>query len=111
MGPVFKAKLWKAKAQGDKMKKDDWFERDMWIGKNGSLVYYSEKEARDLVYYTAEDIVKAKIHLLAEGESYFQWSFAVEIGPDIPAGEFATNTEEEMQMWMKELRKVQSGNH
>lgn len=34
--PLFKAKLWKVKAEGDRKKADDWFEREMWIAKNGA---------------------------------------------------------------------------
>ena len=34
----YKATLWKVKAAGDRMKEDDWFQRDMWLAKNGSLV-------------------------------------------------------------------------
>merc|ERR1719263_1258381 len=57
--PVFREKLWKLKAEGDKMQEDQWFEREMWIARNGSLVYYSKKEERDLVYYTSADLMRA----------------------------------------------------
>merc|ERR1719323_1430029 len=57
--PSFQAKLWKLKAYGDPAKAEDWFERDMWVSKNGSLVYRSIREARDLAYYTAADLASA----------------------------------------------------
>merc|ERR1712032_914391 len=68
---VFKANLWMLSAQGDRTKKEDWFEREVWLGKNGSLVYYSEKEEADVVYYTAGQIAAAKISGLTEGDSHF----------------------------------------
>merc|ERR1719231_1441464 len=69
--PVFKASLWKLKQDGDMKKPEDWFEREMWVSKNGSLVYWSKREEKDLIYYTHSDLVKAEVNtvddsLLAE---------------------------------------------
>merc|ERR1719461_2497646 len=57
--PRFKAMLWKLKAEGDRMNPDHWYEREMWVSKNGSLVYWSKKEDRELVYYTSDDMRQA----------------------------------------------------
>merc|ERR550537_788046 len=77
--PVFKAKLWKLKAEGNKMSDEDWFEREMWLSKNGSLVYYSKKEDKDLVYYTADDLARATIKPLTSDESVKPWPFQIQL--------------------------------
>ena len=53
--PVFKATLWKLKTDGDRLKEADWFEREMWLAKNGCLVYWSKRDEQELVYYTAQE--------------------------------------------------------
>merc|ERR1719254_339203 len=68
--PAFKAVLWKVKAEGDRMKEEDWFEREMWIAKNGSLVYWSKKEDRELVYYTGHDISLATFIRIPNHETF-----------------------------------------
>merc|ERR1719343_368980 len=64
--PVFKEKLWKLKTEGDRTKAEDWFLREMWVAKNGSLVYFSPKDDRDLVYYTPADVSRAKLAEIPE---------------------------------------------
>merc|ERR1712079_352324 len=81
-GPLFKAKLWKLKGDGDSMKEEDWFEREMWIAKNGSLVYYSPKEQEDLVYYTAADVARAKIVAVKDGLAVKRFAFQVQLPPN-----------------------------
>jgi len=96
--------LWKVKAEGDRMKEEDWFEREMWLAVNGSLVYYSKKEERDLVYYTAEDISHATFTKLAENESCKPWSFQVRLpakhGIEFAPGEFAATSEAKRDEWL-----------
>jgi len=107
--PSFKAKLWKLKGDGDRMKPDDWFERDMWIAKNGSLVYYSPKEKSELIYYTAADVSRSKMAELQEGEACRPWAFQIVMpavdGVEFAPGEFAAETEEDRKRWMEELSK------
>ncbi|CAK9033388.1 unnamed protein product [Durusdinium trenchii] len=95
--PVFKAKLWKVKAEGDRKKAEDWFEREMWIAKNGSLVYWSKKEDRELVYYTADDIANAKFIFLEKDDATHPWAFQVQLAPnsgvEFAPGEFAAESE------------------
>merc|ERR1712045_931099 len=78
----FKEKLWKLRAQGDRTKEEDWFLRDMWITANGSLVYYSPKEERDLVYYTAADLSRAKVEPFTEESSFQRNVFIVSLTPE-----------------------------
>eukprot|EP00427_Karlodinium_veneficum_P029686 CAMPEP_0169208308 /NCGR_PEP_ID=MMETSP1016-20121227/14062_1 /TAXON_ID=342587 /ORGANISM="Karlodinium micrum, Strain CCMP2283" /LENGTH=614 /DNA_ID=CAMNT_0009285673 /DNA_START=1610 /DNA_END=3458 /DNA_ORIENTATION=- len=108
--PVFKAMLWKLKAEGDKLDKDQWFEREMWISKNGSLVYYSQKEERDLVYYTTTDLMKATYSTVPASETCKPFTFLVHLADanDVAfaPGEFAANSAEERDTWLAELKKV-----
>jgi len=107
--PVFKATLWKVKAEGDRMKMDDWFEREMWLSKNGCLVYWSKKEERELVYYTADDMAKASLLPIAAEDSCRPWSFQVQLpgtqDVEFAPGEFAAESEEMRTRWMDEIRK------
>merc|ERR1719498_999427 len=94
--PVFKEKLWKLKAEGDKLDPEQWWEREMWTSKNGSLVYYSKKEERDLVYYTAADLMRATYTLVPSAESCKPYTFLLHLaeadGVQFAPGEFAANT-------------------
>mmetsp|Transcript_6557 Transcript_6557/g.14185 ORF Transcript_6557/g.14185 Transcript_6557/m.14185 type:complete len:691 (-) Transcript_6557:51-2123(-) len=105
--PIFKAKLWKVKAEGDRKKVDDWFEREMWIAKNGSLVYWSKKEDRELVYYTANDIAKAKFVLIDNEDTSQPWAFQVQLPPsggiEFAPGEFAAESEANRDRWISEM--------
>merc|ERR1712176_1394454 len=75
--PVFKSKLWKLKANTDPGQSENWFERDMWISQNGSLVYFSVKEDRDLIYYTPSDLASASFVELDGADSCKPWGFHV----------------------------------
>merc|ERR1719498_1334469 len=75
--PVFKEILWKLKADGDRQKESDWYEREMWISKQGSLVYKSKKENKDLVYYTSEDLAKASYDIVPAVDSCKPYTFRV----------------------------------
>jgi hypothetical protein len=79
--PLFKAKLWKLKADGDRKNPEDWFEREMWIAKNGSMVYYSPKEDRELVYYTSADVARATVTAINDGETCRTFVFQVQLPP------------------------------
>mmetsp|Transcript_62375 Transcript_62375/g.118423 ORF Transcript_62375/g.118423 Transcript_62375/m.118423 type:complete len:667 (+) Transcript_62375:40-2040(+) len=111
--PVFKANLWKLKAEGDRMKPEDWFEREMWVAKNGSLVYYSKKEERDLVYYTSEDLSRATYTKLKPEDSCKPYTFQVHLAQcdddvEFAPGEFSTETEEMRDRWIAEFKKFQT---
>jgi len=111
--PVFKAKLWKVKAEGDRNKDEDWFEREMWLAKNGSLVYWSKKESRELVYYTSADIARATFKKLGNDEAAKPWGFQVHLpssgGVEFAPGEFAAETEEWQARWMRNLERFARG--
>mmetsp|Transcript_63454 Transcript_63454/g.147868 ORF Transcript_63454/g.147868 Transcript_63454/m.147868 type:complete len:647 (-) Transcript_63454:139-2079(-) len=110
--PSFRAKLWKLKGDGDRTKPEDWFERDMWIAKNGSLVYWSPKENSELIYYTAADVARSTIKELAEGQACRPWAFQVVMPPangvEFAPGEFAAESEEERKQWIEEFHKCKA---
>lgn len=109
--PTFKGVIWKVKAEGDRMKEEDWFQREMWIARNGSLVYLSKKEERELVYYTADDIARAKFLEVDNSQSFRPWAFQVQLPPtediEFAAGEFAAETEEMRSAWIQEFKNFQ----
>eukprot|EP00747_Dinoflagellata_sp_TGD_P136652 gnl/TRDRNA2_/TRDRNA2_175580_c1_seq2.p1 gnl/TRDRNA2_/TRDRNA2_175580_c1~~gnl/TRDRNA2_/TRDRNA2_175580_c1_seq2.p1 ORF type:complete len:712 (+),score=158.56 gnl/TRDRNA2_/TRDRNA2_175580_c1_seq2:61-2196(+) len=107
--PVFKDVLWKVKTNGDSMGADSWFEREMWITKNGSLVYWSKKEKQELVYYTSSDLAHADITKVPDGQSYRPFAFQVQLregeGIEFTPGEFAAVSAEARDKWIKELQQ------
>jgi len=111
--PVFKANLWKLKAEGDRKSPDDWFEREMWIAKNGSLVYNSKKEDRDLVYYTSADLLRASYTKIPAADSHKPFTFLVNLPKsgdvEFTPGEFAAETDELREQWLKEFKVFSAG--
>jgi len=105
--PTFKGTLWKLKSGGDRSQPDHWFERTMWIAKNGSLVYHSPKEERSLVYYTASDIATAKIRTIDEGNACKPNIFTVQLqakdGVEFEPGEFSVETTAMRGKWIELL--------
>merc|ERR1712228_1071538 len=77
--PVFKANLWKLKTDGDKMNEDDWVLREEWVAANGSLVYWSKKEGRELVYYMGHDLQKATITKIPSDDCAKPFTFQVQL--------------------------------
>lgn len=109
--PLFKGKLWKVKAEGDRRKEEDWFLREMWIAKNGSLVYFSKKEDRELVYYNTDDVARASFVDIPNADTFRPWAFQVALPPsndvEFAPGEFAAESEEMRATWIAEFKKVQ----
>jgi serine/threonine protein kinase len=107
---VFKSKLWKLKADTDKAKEKNWFEREMWISPKGTLVYFSVKEDRELVYYTHCDLASASIQPIDHTDSSHRWGFHVVLpakdGVEFTPTDFAAATEELRTQWMEALKKA-----
>jgi len=108
--PEFKARLWKLKADGDRMNPQHWFERDMWISKNGSLVYWSKKEEKELIYYTAADVSHANMMRVASGSCVRPWAFMVRLPAsneiEFAPGEFAAESQEMLNKWITEFERM-----
>jgi len=106
--PAYQGMLWKLKAEGDAMEPLDWFERTMWLSNNGSLVYYSPKEKRPLVYYMAADVLRASLKKLPTQDTCKPFAFEVHVSPsggmEFAPGVFAANTEKDRDRWINEFK-------
>jgi len=113
--PVFKAPLWKLKSDGDAMKQGDWFKRDMWLAKNGSFVYYSKREDRDLVYYSSTDVANSSLKKASPDTSIMPFSFEVQLPPadgiEFAPGVFASESEDMRAKWMREFGHAKALHH
>jgi hypothetical protein len=110
--PRFKGFLWKLKTDGDADVEGDWVKREMWLSKNGSLVYLSAREERELVYYTATDVAHATSTAVSDTCSACppgSWRFRVRLAPlgdmDLQPGEFAAESKERREAWLKEFER------
>jgi len=111
--PTFKALLWKLKQDhedGDEKKADHWFQREMWVSKNGSLCYYSKKQEKNLIYYNHADLEHCTLRELPPSSAALENAFEVKLkqvdGCDFEPGVFAADTPELRQQWMRELKKL-----
>jgi len=107
--PFLKGKLWKLKSEGDKKCDEDWYLRDMWISKNGSLVYWSSKEDRELIYHSSADIAKASILKIDFHDTSKAWSFLVRLPPTgdvyVAPSLFAAESEIKREEWFVAFAK------
>lgn len=106
---AYKGSLKKLKTEGDRKKADDWFARDFWLSKNGSMVYYSPKDQAELVYYTAADVHRCKVVPIKEGDCVHKFGFEVQLpavnGVEFTPGVFAAESEELRTKWISEFGK------
>eukprot|EP00928_Gymnodinium_smaydae_P022658 TRINITY_DN18963_c0_g1_i1.p1 TRINITY_DN18963_c0_g1~~TRINITY_DN18963_c0_g1_i1.p1 ORF type:complete len:632 (-),score=97.23 TRINITY_DN18963_c0_g1_i1:175-2070(-) len=103
----FQDTLWKVKTNGDMKKVDNWLVREMWLAANGSLVYHSKRDCKELIYYTADDMARATISVIDDQLSCMPFSFQVALPPvdgvEIAPGIFAARSQEQREYWMKEM--------
>lgn len=115
--PVFKRPLWKLNQEGDVLNPEHWLLREMWLAKNGSLCYFSKKEAKELQYYTAEDIKHVLLRELHyPNEACREFAFELKLKP--PEGEdsaiefapavFAAESEEVRKTFLGCIKKFQA---
>merc|ERR1740120_330457 len=104
---VFRDTLWKVKSGGNRMRPEDWYERDMWLNGDGDLVYFSKKDDRKLIYYTADDIHSAQISRLPPEQASKPWAFQLRLpvhdGIEFAPGEFAAKSEAQRESWLREF--------
>merc|ERR1712032_1133215 len=105
--PIFKEKLklWKLKGDGgDPANREHWFLRDMWIGRNGSLCYYSEKSQANMMHYSQQDLRNIEIQKLDPSRTARPHAFQVVRPPadglEFETGFFAAETEELRVTWI-----------
>lgn len=106
---VFKTMLWKLNSRGDPKDPEHWLEREMWLSRNGSLVYESVKDHCDLVYYTASDIANAIVEPIPEGTVALPFAFrvrqAAEQGVEFTPADFGAESAAVRDQWVSELSK------
>merc|ERR1719265_634519 len=107
--PFLKGYLWKLKAEGDPHDDKHWLHRHMWLSKNGSFVYWSEKEDRDLVCRTSSEICRASVRKVSKKDTCKLWAIAL-ISP--PNGDlefapslFAADSMDERDRWLEAFSK------
>lgn len=107
---IFRGPLWKVKTEGDRMQLEDWVERDMGLRADGSLIYWSKKEERQLMYYTGEDVGSAELARISPDDSALPWAFSVQLMPVdgvwFQPGEFAAESEAMREKWMQQFARV-----
>jgi len=108
--PILRSTLWKLKTGGNSMKESDWLHRDMWVSKNGSLVYHSERENRELVYYASTDVAKAVVKQVGAQKSIRPYAFEVQLphvdGVEFSPGFFAAESEDMREKWISHIRSA-----
>lgn len=112
--PFFRAKLWKLKSEGNPLSDPDWFYRDMWLSNNGSLVYWSEREDRELVYHTSLEVARASVvslplnHKAACKEFAFKLVLPPKNDLELSPSYFATDKREQREEWFEAFRHFTS---
>jgi hypothetical protein len=105
--------LWKAKQGADPKQRDSWHARETWIAINLHLVYYSVKEDRDLIYYSKDDLDRARVVRLKQGQAALPWAFQIIIPPDengvsFQPGIFAAISQQARETWIQEFHVQQA---
>jgi len=110
--PIFKGTLYKVLKIGSRENKDDWIKRTMWISKNGALVYKSEEEGRNLIYWTPEDLHSAFVSEVSADAAVMPFVFRVQpisaSGATFASSEFAAESEEARAAWIAKIKKFQA---
>jgi len=109
--PAFKTMLWKLKQNGSHKQESDWLEREYWITRNGSLLYFSKTEGKTLLYCTKQDLQNGIIEELRDEDSCRPWMFRVHPQPsdgtELLPTDFAATSEAGRQFWLQQLRGLQ----
>lgn len=111
--PLLKGFLWKLKTQGERTKPEDWFLREMWLTRNGSFMYWSKRDERELIYYNANDVSNAACARLTGSETARQHVFQIVLQPsdgiEFTPGEFAAESSESREKWIAAFQRFQAG--
>jgi len=105
--PLFQAPLWKLKSEGDPMNEDHWFSRDTWLSKNGSLVYFSKREEKELIYFASNDVAKVTLKVITTAKSVKPYTFEVRLpavkGVEFAPAYFAAESEDLRAKWLEQF--------
>lgn len=111
--PVFTSQMWKLKGEGDVRLVEHWYKREFSLTRNGSFTYWSAREEKRLVYYTAEDISGSTVTILEPRGIAKPFGFAIALQPngdiEFEPGSFAAESAEARQRWLQELAKQGAG--
>lgn len=119
--PLYKGTLWKLNQDGEPSNMQSWMKREMWLSKSGALCYFSQRENRDLIYHTAEDMRLAKVKAVRDNQAKARGvpekvgNFVFEIirpprdGMEFEPGWFAAESAQSFDQWMKALLEIPSG--
>lgn len=103
------AHLWKLKVRGDCTTEDDWFKRKFSMSNNGSLIYYSEREQKELIYYTCTDVSSAALAKLGYADIGKPFGFSVTMpsrqGVEFDPGMFAAESQDMREKWLVEFKR------
>eukprot|EP00927_Polykrikos_kofoidii_P003628 TRINITY_DN11464_c0_g2_i1.p1 TRINITY_DN11464_c0_g2~~TRINITY_DN11464_c0_g2_i1.p1 ORF type:complete len:939 (+),score=184.90 TRINITY_DN11464_c0_g2_i1:284-2818(+) len=84
--PIFRVVLWKLKIGG--CREDSlsdlgslWVAREFWISINFSLVYWSQKENREIIFLNSADMEGATVVRVPSSKSAMPWSFEIRVPP------------------------------
>lgn len=77
LAPAFRSNLWKLTKTGDSKKPEDWNYLDVWISTNGSLVYWSDEEEREVLCYSAAELKRARVEAVEGGSTCHLYVFSV----------------------------------
>lgn len=105
--PILRGHLWKLKTGGELHTESDWFERDTWLSKNGSLVYWSQREDRELIYHTSADVRRSSVQRVSNGQACKLWVFELYIPPnhdfEVSPSFFAAQSMDNVDQWVRAL--------
>jgi len=108
----FKAPLWRVKTGGNMSIADDWILREMWLTRNGSFMYYSNRYEGELMYYTEDDVASATIELILDGAPARAHAFRVCVPPlddfVFAPDNFAAQSRESLERWLDEFQKFRN---
>lgn len=107
--PYLGGRLWKLKTEGDRKYEPDWMMRDMWIAKNGSLVYWSKKEERELIFHTSAEIARATVLVADYDDGCKRHAFSVRLPPNgdvhVAPSLFAAASAKKRDEWLEAFKK------
>jgi len=80
--PLKKGSLWKLNSHGNLNDNAHWLKRDIWLGANGNLCYFSQKEEKRLVLLDARRIAACEINICDLKDDESKKEFVFKIAPN-----------------------------
>jgi len=113
--PLWQSFLWKLKFEGDPHNEAHWFHRKVWLSKNGSLVYWSDRENRELIYLTSAEIARVSVMKVHQADACKPWAFKLVLPPngdfDFAPCIFSCESLDQREDWIRAFRKFTVFSH